>query len=61
MSKKVAIVTGSNKGIGFSIVKRLCSGINTFRDFLKQNYDGIDVLVNNAGVYIPVISIILLD
>jgi len=35
--------------------------INTFRDFLKQNYDGIDVLVNNAGVYIPVISIILLD
>jgi short-subunit dehydrogenase involved in D-alanine esterification of teichoic acids len=31
--------------------------INTFRDFLKQNYDGIDVLVNNAGVYIPVILI----
>ena len=24
MSKRVAVVTGSNKGIGYAIVKRLC-------------------------------------
>ncbi len=26
--KKVAVVTGSNKGIGLAIVKRLCKGFN---------------------------------
>ena len=87
----VAIVTGSNKGIGFGIVRSLCKkfdgdviltsrneekgkdavnvlnieGLNPkfhlldicseksvidLRDFLMENYGGIDVLVNNAGV-----------
>ena len=88
---RVAIVTGSNKGIGFAIVRALCqqfegdvfltarnaergeaaveelkkeglaprfhqldindrSSIERLRDFLQQNYGGIDVLVNNAGI-----------
>lgn len=28
MAQKVAVVTGSNKGIGFAIVKRLCQQFN---------------------------------
>jgi len=89
--RKVAVVTGSNKGIGFAIVKALCSqfdgdvfltardeergkaavdelqklGLNPkfyqldisdfksilgFRDYLRDTYGGIDVLVNNAGM-----------
>jgi len=88
--KKVAIVTGGNKGIGFAIVKALCSqfqgdvfltardeergkaaveelkklGLNPkfyqldisefksilkFRDFLRDTYGGVDVLINNAA------------
>ncbi|KAL1437126.1 hypothetical protein MTO96_049117 [Rhipicephalus appendiculatus] len=90
-SPRVAVVTGSNKGIGFSIVKFLCQqfegdvfltardekrgkeavaelnkqllrpkfhqldiddieSIRRFRDFLKSEYGGLDVLVNNAGI-----------
>ncbi|VVD05682.1 carbonyl reductase [NADPH] 3-like [Leptidea sinapis] len=91
MSTKVAVVTGSNKGIGFAIVRGLCKhfkgvvyltsrdvnrgrtavatlnqedlhpnyhqlditdpkSIETFRDYLKANYGGIDLLVNNAAI-----------
>ncbi|CAG9109061.1 hypothetical protein JYU34_019988 [Plutella xylostella] len=91
MSVKVAVVTGSNKGIGFAIVRGLCKrfdgdvyltardvgrgkkavadlekeglkphfhqldvtqpkSIETFRDYLKEKYGGIDVLVNNAAI-----------
>ncbi|XP_062302578.1 carbonyl reductase [NADPH] 1-like [Osmerus eperlanus] len=87
----VALVTGSNKGIGFAIVKALCKqfngevflsardvgrgtaaveslkaeGLNLLfqqldindhssvcaaRDFFQQEYGGLDVLVNNAGI-----------
>ena len=87
----VAVVTGSNKGIGFATVRALCSkfqgdviltsrdetrgreaveslkkeGLNPkyhvldicdedsvqqLYDYLKKNYAGIDVLVNNAGI-----------
>ncbi|KAJ6662440.1 hypothetical protein lerEdw1_011853 [Lerista edwardsae] len=87
----VAVVTGSNKGIGFAIVRALCKkfsgdvyltsrdiergkeavaqlqkeglkplfhqldindlqSIRTFRDFLKEKYGGLNVLVNNAGI-----------
>ena len=28
--------------------------INKFRDYLKQTYGGIDVLINNAGVFYKV-------
>jgi NAD(P)-dependent dehydrogenase (short-subunit alcohol dehydrogenase family) len=28
--------------------------INGFKEFLKENYGGIDVLVNNAGVFLSV-------
>jgi len=88
---KVAVVTGSNKGIGCAIVKELCSkfdgivyltsrnesrglaatqelnqeglhpmyhqldiddekSVVALRDYLKDTYGGLDVLVNNAGV-----------
>jgi carbonyl reductase 1 len=91
MSKRVAVVTGSNKGIGLSIVKALCqkfdgdvyltardtgrgeaavaelqklgvnpkfhqldiddqSSINRLKEFLVKEYQGLDVLVNNAGM-----------
>jgi carbonyl reductase 1 len=88
---RIAVVTGSNKGIGFAIVRGLCKQFNgdvflTARDetrgreavgkleteglrpkfhqldiddkesvqrlatFISQNYSGLDVLVNNAGM-----------
>jgi NAD(P)-dependent dehydrogenase (short-subunit alcohol dehydrogenase family) len=87
----VALVTGSNKGIGFAIVRDLCrqfsgdviltardeargrtavqqlqaeglsprfhqldiddlQSIRVLRDFLRKEYGGLDVLVNNAGI-----------
>ena len=89
---RVFLVTGANKGIGKSIVKKLLqdqtekivyltsrneelgqkaindleknglkpryhqlditdqSSINRLRDYLAQNYNGLDVLVNNAAI-----------
>ncbi|NXV55508.1 CBR1 reductase, partial [Molothrus ater] len=88
---RVAVVTGSNKGIGLAIVRALCrqfpgdvyltsrdagrgqaavaqlqqeglhplfhqldiddlQSIRALRDFLKDKYGGLDVLVNNAGI-----------
>ncbi|KAK1344349.1 hypothetical protein QTO34_014916 [Cnephaeus nilssonii] len=90
-SSRVALVTGSNKGIGFAIARDLCrqfsgdvvltardpargraavqqlqaeglsprfhqldiddlQSIRALRDFLRQEYGGLDVLVNNAGI-----------
>lgn len=87
----VAVVTGSNKGIGLAIVRALCKqfpgdvyltsrdagrgqaavaqlqqeglrplfhqldiddprSIRALRDFLKEKYGGLNVLVNNAGI-----------
>uniref|UniRef100_A0A8V0YHX5 carbonyl reductase (NADPH) n=1 Tax=Gallus gallus TaxID=9031 RepID=A0A8V0YHX5_CHICK len=87
----VAVVTGSNKGIGLAIVRDLCKqfkgdvyltardpargqeavaklqeeglhplfhqldiddlqSIKVLRDFLKEKYGGLNVLVNNAGI-----------
>ncbi|XP_045486597.1 carbonyl reductase [NADPH] 3-like [Pieris rapae] len=91
MATKVAVVTGSNKGIGFAIVRGLCKrfdgdvfltsrdinrgqnavaelnkeglrpkyhqlditdpkSVEKFRDYLKENYGGLDILVNNAAI-----------
>ncbi|KAG8590983.1 hypothetical protein GDO81_006998 [Engystomops pustulosus] len=88
---RVAVVTGSNKGIGLAIVRGLCqqfqgdvyltarnpklgeeavktlnneglsplfhqldindpASIRSLRDFLKEKYCGLDVLINNAGI-----------
>ncbi|NXO77392.1 CBR1 reductase, partial [Sitta europaea] len=90
-SVPVAVVTGSNKGIGLAIVRALCKefpgdvyltsrdvgrgqaavaqlqqeglrplfhqldiddlqSIRALRDFLKDKYGGLNVLVNNAGI-----------
>ncbi|XP_020017525.1 carbonyl reductase [NADPH] 1 [Castor canadensis] len=90
-TSRVALVTGSNKGIGFAIVRDLCrqfsgdviltardeargrtavqqlqaeglsprfhqldiddlQSIRVLRDFLRKEYGGLDVLVNNAGI-----------
>ena len=91
--RKVAVVTGSNRGIGFSLVEKLCQdfdgdvilcsrnaekgeealqalkkmGLNptmkllsttdpmsifNLRDYLKVTYGGLDLLVNNAAIFI---------
>ncbi|XP_049641812.1 carbonyl reductase [NADPH] 3 [Suncus etruscus] len=88
---RVALVTGSNKGIGFAIARELCrqfsgdvvltardpdrgqaavkqlqaeglsprfhqldiddpQSIRALRDFLRKEYGGLNVLVNNAGI-----------
>lgn len=88
---RVALVTGSNKGIGFAIARDLCrqfsgdvvltardeargraavqqlqaeglsprfhwldiddlQSIRVLREFLRKEYGGLDVLVNNAGI-----------
>ncbi|XP_068126557.1 carbonyl reductase [NADPH] 1-like [Hyperolius riggenbachi] len=91
-SVRVAVVTGSNKGIGLATVRALCkqfqgdvyltarnpqlgeeairalkekeglsplfhqldindpTSIRALRDFLKNKYGGLDVLINNAGI-----------
>ncbi|XP_060626343.2 carbonyl reductase [NADPH] 1-like [Anolis sagrei] len=90
-STAVAVVTGSNKGIGLAIVRALCKqfsgdvyltsrdiergkaavselqkeglkplfhqldindlqSIRALRDFLKEKYGGLNVLINNAGI-----------
>lgn len=90
-TKKIAVVTGGNKGIGYAIVKGLLEkydgtvyltsrdekrgkeaveklkklGLNaefhqldidtqqsviTFRDYIKEKYGGLDLLVNNAAI-----------
>lgn len=92
-SHRVAVVSGGNKGIGYEIVRKLCSEFNgivyltarnerrgldaceklvmegcknspkfhqldiadeqsilAFRGHLKDTYNGVDVLVNNAGI-----------
>ncbi|CAG5124074.1 unnamed protein product [Candidula unifasciata] len=91
MGRRVAVVTGANRGIGLGIVKGLCQqfdgdviltardevrgraavkhlekegllakfhqldvtdhdSIMRLRDFLQENYGGLNILVNNAGV-----------
>jgi carbonyl reductase 1 len=90
-SKKVAVVTGANKGIGFYIVQKLCKSfegdviltsrdaergkeavkklegeglkpkyhqlditsdesVTKLKEFLQQEYGGLDALVNNAAI-----------
>jgi len=93
--KKVAVVIGGNRGIGFSLVEALCQEFNgdvilcsrdksrgeeavkelhdrglnnvllqvvsitdpltvySLKDFLQEKYSGLDLLVNNAGLFLP--------
>ncbi|XP_046374061.2 carbonyl reductase [NADPH] 3-like [Haliotis rufescens] len=89
--RRVAVITGANKGVGFGIVRALCKqfdgdviltarnvdrgqqavadlnqeglrprfhqlditdtdSVDALATFLKDNYDGLDVLVNNAAI-----------
>ncbi|XP_038222175.1 carbonyl reductase [NADPH] 1-like [Zerene cesonia] len=91
MADKIAVVTGSNKGIGFGIVKELCKrgvgvvyltsrdvnrgkeavgilekenlhpkfhqldvsneeSVKAFAEYIKKKYNGLDILINNAGL-----------
>ncbi|ELU05068.1 hypothetical protein CAPTEDRAFT_166205 [Capitella teleta] len=91
MTKKLALVTGSQQGIGFGLVKALCKSfdgdviltglteqdatnacaelekqglkpvphqldvrdqesVDRLRDFIKEKYGGLDILINNAGI-----------
>ena len=91
-NRKVAVVTGSYRGIGVEIVKGLCKkfdgdvfvtarnsesgqksvqelekqgytakfhqldiendkSVQNFASFLKENYGGLDILVNNAAIF----------
>ncbi|XP_014391143.1 PREDICTED: carbonyl reductase [NADPH] 1 [Myotis brandtii] len=59
---RVALVTGANKGIGFQLQAEGLSprfqqldiqdlqSIRALRDFLRNEYGGLDVLVNNAAI-----------
>lgn len=90
MGKKVAIVTGANRGIGYQVVRQLLydfpgdviitgrdtakgqracqqltslglkpiwheldvtqsASMRMFVDFIRDNYNGVDILINNAG------------
>ncbi|CAG4934745.1 unnamed protein product [Colias eurytheme] len=94
MAEKIAIVTGSNKGIGFGIVKELCKrgvgvvyltsrdvnrgqeavkvlekenlhpkyhqldvsneeSVKAFAEYIKKEHNGLDILINNAGLLDP--------
>ncbi|CAG4934750.1 unnamed protein product [Colias eurytheme] len=91
MSDKIAVVTGSNKGVGFGIVKELCKrgvgvvyltsrdinrgkeaieilekenlhpkfhqldvsnedSVKSFAEYIKKEHNGLDILINNAGL-----------
>ncbi|CAG4934755.1 unnamed protein product [Colias eurytheme] len=94
MADKIAIVTGSNKGVGFGTVKELCKrgvgvvyltsrdvnrgkeaiellekedlhpkfhqldvsneeSVKTFAEYIKKEHNGVDILINNAGLLDP--------
>ncbi|XP_045501430.1 carbonyl reductase [NADPH] 1-like [Colias croceus] len=91
LSDKIAVVTGSNKGVGFGIVKELCKrgvgvvyltsrdinrgkeaieilekeklhpkfhqldvsnedSVKSFAEYIKKEHNGLDILINNAGL-----------
>ncbi|WP_324608927.1 SDR family NAD(P)-dependent oxidoreductase [Paenibacillus massiliensis] len=50
--KQIALVTGGNRGIGYELVKVHQDSIQQAEITINKNFGRLDVLINNAGVYL---------